>query len=100
MDFVDIDDKLYYEYADELLEHTKELVELENAVNFKKDTSIAICLSEDELDEFCTDTEKMENVKKIYLGHDVQTTAEQEDEFKKKQIEVVRIPNYYYSDTE
>ena len=43
---------MYYEYADELLLHVRELVELENAVNFDKDTSVAIVLDDDEMEEF------------------------------------------------
>ena len=34
VEYIPITDKLYYEYADELLRHVKELVELENSVNF------------------------------------------------------------------
>lgn len=51
-DFIPISEKMYYEYADELLLHVRELVELENAVNFDKDTSVAIVLDDDEMDEF------------------------------------------------
>ena len=51
-DFIPISEKMYYEYADELLLHVRELVELENAVNFEKDTSVAIVLDDDEMEEF------------------------------------------------
>ncbi len=51
-DFIPISEKMYYEYADELLLHVRELVELENAVNFDKDASVAIVLDDDEMDEF------------------------------------------------
>ena len=51
-DFISISEKMYYEYADELLLHVRELVELENAVNFDKDASVAIVLDDDEMDEF------------------------------------------------
>ena len=34
VDYVPISDRMYYEYADELLRHIRELVELENGINF------------------------------------------------------------------
>ena len=49
IDYVPISDRLYYEYADELLKHIRELVELENVINFTGNTEIAIVLTEEEL---------------------------------------------------
>lgn len=45
IDYVPISDRLYYEYADELLKHIRELVELENVINFTGNTEIAIVLT-------------------------------------------------------
>jgi len=52
VDFVEITEKEYYEYADKLLLHVRELVELENAVDFEHDKAVAIVLTEEELKEF------------------------------------------------
>ena len=52
VEYLPISDKLYYEYADELLLHIRELVELENGINFNGNTEIAIVLTEKELDNF------------------------------------------------
>ena len=41
IDYIPISDMLYYEYADELLKHIRELVELENGVNFTGNNEIA-----------------------------------------------------------
>lgn len=98
VEYIPITDRVYYDYADQLLEHTKELVELENAVNFTGNAQLAIILSEDELDSFCADKEKINRCKKIYLGHECATTAEQNELFVKQQISVIRIPNYYYKE--
>lgn len=98
VEYIPITDRVYYDYADQLLEHTKELVELENAVNFTGNAQLAIILSEDELDSFCADKEKISRCKKIYLGHECATTAEQDELFVKQQISVIRIPNYYYKE--
>ncbi len=97
VDFVNILGKLYYEYADELLKHIRELVELENGVNFKNDNKIAIILTEAELSSFLK-TNEASLCKKIYLSHDVLPTIEQQEEFEKRNIELVFIPNYYYEE--
>ena len=43
-DIISITDRMYYEYADELLLHVRELVELENGINFTGNAEIAIIL--------------------------------------------------------
>lgn len=93
VDFVPITDKFYYEYADELLKNVKELVELENGVNFNGNKELAIVLTEDELDEFTKDIP--DECKVIYLGHDILQTPEQKVLFKEKNIKVNIIPKYY-----
>lgn len=98
VDFVPITDKFYYEYADELLKHVKELVELENGINFNGNKELTIIITEEELDNF------MNNIpaecKTIYLGHDILPTKEQEEMFKNNKIKVNIIPDYYYRDLE
>lgn len=98
VDFVPISDKLYYEYADELLKHIKELVELENGINFDGNKQLAIILTEEELDNFTNNFNH--DCKKIYLSHDVLPTEEQENLFKKHNIKINIIPDYYYRDLE
>lgn len=98
VDFVPISDKLYYEYADELLKHIRELVELENGINFNGNAEIAIVLTEKELDEFTTSIP--DKCKTIYLGHDVLPSEEQESMFKARGIAVNIIPDYYYRELE
>ncbi len=98
VDYLPISDKLYYEYADELLLHIRELVELENGINFNGNSEIAIVLSEEELDDFSNDIPAQ--CKTIYIGHDVLPTEAQEKLFAKKKIKVNIIPEYYYRDLE
>ena len=100
VDYIPITDKLYYEYADDLLKHIKELVELENSVNFVNNSSLAILLTENEVEEFIQNKEAVENCKKIYLGHDVLLTGEQERLIEQNEIELNIIPEYYYKDLE
>lgn len=98
VDYLPISDKLYYEYADELLFHIRELVELENGINFNGNAEIAIVLTEKELDDFTQNIP--ETCKVIYVGHDVLPTEEQEKIFAKRKIKVNVIPEYYYRDLE
>lgn len=98
VDYLPISDKLYYEYADELLLHIRELVELENGINFNGNTEIAIVLTEKELDDFTQNIP--ETCKAIYVGHNVLPTEEQEKVFAKRKIKVNVIPEYYYRDLE
>lgn len=98
VDYLPISDKLYYEYADELLLHIRELVELENGINFNGNAEIAIVLTEKELDDFTQNIP--ETCKTIYVGHDVLPTEEQEKIFAKRKIKVNVIPEYYYRDLE
>ena len=98
VDYLPISDKLYYEYADELLLHIRELVELENGINFNGNNEIAIVLTEAELDDFVANIP--ETCKAIYVGHDVLPTEEQEKIFAKEKIKVNVIPEYYYRDLE
>ncbi|MBR4245390.1 MAG: site-specific DNA-methyltransferase [Treponema sp.] len=109
-DFIPVSEKMYYEYADELLLHVRELVELENAVNFEKDTSVAIVLDDDEMEVFvkrivgssptmtgCSPTMTVDSpIKTLYLGHDVLLSAKQERILKAHNISVNIIPDYYY----
>lgn len=98
VEYLPISDKLYYEYADELLLHIRELVELENGINFNGNAEIAIVLTEKELDDFTQNIP--ETCKAIYVGHDVLPTEEQEKIFTKRKIKVNVIPEYYYRDLE
>ncbi|MEE3312628.1 MAG: site-specific DNA-methyltransferase [Treponema sp.] len=104
-DFIPISEKMYYEYADELLLHVRELVELENAVNFDKDTSVAIVLDDDEMEVFIkrivgsSPTMTVDSpIKTLYLGHDVLLSSKQERILKAHNISVNVIPDYYYRD--
>ena len=96
--YVPISNRLYYEYADELLKHIRELVELENGINFTDNTEIAIVLTEEELDDFITHIDK--NCKKLYLGHDILVDAQQAQILKDKKITINIIPDYYYKELE
>lgn len=77
VDYIPISDRMYYEYADELLLRIRELVELENGVNFTGNEKIGIVLTEEELNEFISQLENKTECKKLYLGHDVLMDSQQ-----------------------
>ena len=100
VEYVPISERLYYEYADELLKHIRELVELENGVNFTGNAEIAIVLTEEELDDFISQLENNTKCQKLYLGHDVLMDAQQAQAIKDRKITVNIIPDYYYKELE
>mgnify|MGYP000945577583 CR=1 FL=1 len=100
VDFVPISEKMYYEYADELLLHVRELVELENGLNFTDDAEIAIVLTDEETDAFFEDLALLKQCKRLYKGHDVLLTGEQEEMLKSQDIDLITIPDYYYRELE
>lgn len=100
VDFVPIDERLYYEYADELLHHVRELVELENGVNFTGNAEIAIVLTDEELREFTADRVALAKCQTLYLGHDILPDGEQESALRANEIQIHIIPDYYYRELE
>lgn len=100
IDYVPISKRMYYEYADELLLHIRELVELENGINFMGNDTIAIVLTDEELEDFVENVGQHKKCKKIYAGHDVLFDAEQAQVLKSRKISVNIIPDYYYKELE
>ena len=98
VDYVPISDRMYYEYADELLHHIRELVELENGINFTGNEEIAIVLTEDELAAFIADRDRFAKCRRLYMGHDLLPDEAQETALFKNKIEISIIPDYYYRD--
>ncbi len=100
VEFVPIDERLYYEYADELLHHVRELVELENGVNFTGNAEIAIVLTDEELREFTADRAALAKCQTLYLGHDILPDGEQQSALRANEIQIHIIPDYYYRELE
>jgi len=100
INYISIGERMYYEYADELLHHIKELVELENAINFTGNAEIAIVLDDDELEAFISNIGQYEVCQRLYRGHDILLSAEQEAKLQERNIIVCVIPDYYYRELE
>ena len=100
VDYIPINDRMYYEYADELLLHIRELVELENGINFTDNEEIAIVLTDEELEIFLDDEGICKRCRKLYMGHDVLLDAQQAQALQEYNIAVKVIPDYYYKELE
>jgi len=96
VDYLPVSEMVYYEYADDLLKHTKELLELEHAVDLDNSNKYSIVLSNEELDELVDNLSPECEV--VYLSHNVLTSSNQENIFVEKGIEIRRVPDYYYKD--
>ena len=98
VDYIPVSERMYYEYADELLTHIRELVELENGINFTGNAEVGIVLTEDELAEFIANGEAFAKCRKLYMGHDLLPDEEQEKILRERSVEISIIPDYYYRD--
>ena len=100
VEYIPVSERMYYEYADELLLHIRELVELENGINFTDNAEISIMLTEDELDAFIENLDESSLCRKIYIGHDLLLDARQAQKLKDNKISINVIPDYYYRELE
>lgn len=98
VDFVPISEQVYYEYADKLLLHIKELVELENGLDFDGNKKVAICLTDEDLREYANTLTSPTTYKAVYVGHDVFVTPEIESKLNSLGIKINIIPDYYYGE--
>jgi len=98
VDFVPITEQVYYEYADKLLLHIKELVELENGLDFDGNKKVAICLTDEDLQQFANTLAVDTQCKAVYVGHDVFVTPEIETRLTSLGIKINIIPDYYYGE--
>ena len=98
VEYIPVSERMYYEYADELLTHIRELVELENGINFTGNSEVGIVLTEDELAEFIQNGEAFAKCRKLYMGHDHLPDEEQEKILRARGVEISIIPDYYYRD--
>lgn len=93
---VPVSEKVYYEYADALLKHVRELVELENAVDFRRDASVALVLTDKELAAFVADEKRLAVCRTLYVGHDVLVGGRAAKALAKRGVERREVPQYYY----
>lgn len=79
--------------SEELLSHIKEMVELENGITLDNEHYL-IVLSDEQADELAKNWSNYEDVKAIYVSHNVLFTSEQNALFSNTDIHI--IPDYYF----
>ena len=102
IEYVPISEKLYYEYADKLLLHIRELVELENGINLNNNSEIPHILTDEEMADIIEKNKKKKDldVKTLYYGHNVLLSGTQTTFLKKHNIKLNVVPDYYYQELE
>lgn len=94
LDSINIENKLYYEYANQLLDSVENLVELENEIDFDSQDHIKIILNDEEYETFTKSG--MYHTKILFVGHDVLITDYEKQNLMDKGIKINIIPDYYY----
>jgi len=100
INYIPISERVYYEYADELLKHIRELIELENGINFTGNAEVAIILTDEELEAFLANASEYEKCCRLYRGHDILLSAQQEAKLQERAITICVVPDYYYRELE
>jgi len=95
VDYILTAERLYYEYAEELLDHMKELVALEN-----EEQTAALALSEEELDAFTASLEAGNCCRKLYMSCELLPRGEQMAALEAYAVQCHIVPGHYYRELE
>lgn len=88
------DDDSYY-VENEIQKYLKELIQLDNMKSIEEG-NIELLLSDDDIDNFFNNKERLNRCKKAYISTNALITEEQINEFEKRNIEIQYIPELYY----
>lgn len=95
IDFVNTEDKVYYEYSEQLLKYSRELIQIENYIDLDRNDQVKMLLTDEEAEEVI----KGDNAyKKLYIGYDVLLDNSVINMLDSQNVMIKRIPNCYYSD--
>ena len=89
-DFVDKDSE---DLSDELLNHIKEMIELEHGIKVDNQQYVII-LTDEDMDKFEQDIEKYANLKAVFVNQDILLTSTQQKLL--DSINSYIIPDYYF----
>lgn len=81
--------------TDELLEHIKEMAEIEFGVDLDSESDVRLVLEEDELDELFNDSD-IKDIR-LLIPTFVLLKGSQSLEAEKRNIEIIRVPDYYFA---
>lgn len=88
------DNDLYI--SDELMNHIKEMVQLENHIKIDNKKYV-ILNNEEDMIQFMKDKKRLDNCKKLYKPSYIFFNTQQFREINDRGIEVITIPEYYFS---
>jgi adenine-specific DNA-methyltransferase len=100
VEFYPIADKMYLEYAGDIFEEITPLIEIENGVHLGDSEAIRLIRNEEEFENLMSDSQKNENLRKLYLWHDVLIDDDQRKLLTEKDIELIFLPDQYYDELE
>lgn len=100
VNYLPVEGRMYYEYADELASHVRELIQLEWGQIPEKNEQALLLLTQEETDRYLTKESCPMHCRMVYLGGDVLLTGAQEALVRERNIEVVTVPEYFYSELE
>lgn len=86
-------DDEFYSVGENLMEHIKEMVQLEHGISLDNDEYLLL-LSDEDADELEKNEEKLSNCKGIYISSSVFLTSKQKQLF--NGVSITSIPDYYF----
>ena len=95
---ISIEDRMYYEFIDELIPHINGMIELEQGMDLTQENTVSIILTDEMLTEFVNNIKTHPQVTKLYIGYDVLPSGEEEAVLLSSGIEIITIPDYYYDE--
>ncbi|PKM64337.1 MAG: site-specific DNA-methyltransferase [Firmicutes bacterium HGW-Firmicutes-20] len=96
--FMPVKDKLYLEYADDLIVHMKDLVEFQYGFTSEKLTKYLILLDDESIKGFLDNINSYNHVEKVFIGINVLLSSESKKLILDRGIDLFIVPDYYYSD--
>lgn len=84
-----------YQLTDCLLDHIKEMIELEKGIDLKTSTDVEVVLDEEELDYFFDDENNKNST--LYIPTFVLLKGTQKLAAEQRNITLIRVPDYYFS---
>ncbi len=95
--FVNIVDRTYLDYSDDLLNYCKPLVELQNGIDFDSNSNCILILEDDEFDDLMSKIATM-NGYRIFVGNNVLMGREQKEEILRLGNDLFILPDYFYKE--
>lgn len=97
VEFVNVKDRTYLDYSDDLLDYAKPLVELQNSIDFENDTRNVLILTDEEFEEIFINGNMLEG-KRIFVGNNVLMSKDQKEILLRNKNDLFILPDYFYKE--